>query len=420
MKADILSEVTYSPAEKAVLLASFAAQAKYSNHEAEVHADGYLANDRILPESVVNGHKLSRADWEGKIAQFHSKHRGLSRDEAMMEFLKVAQDLETYGINYFDISNKKGSKLSLGLDALGINVYGAEDRLNPKINFPWSDINKINFKGKDFIVKLADKSSPKFVAICEKQRVAKAIYELASGNHMMYMRRRQPDTLEVQQMKAQRKEEEAARLKEKEALNKEISARANAEKMRVEMESKFREMEERMKAREAELEDANSNIRKLEEQLKELREAKEDLETQQQELKEMMEKLNEAKNLEAEERHKMEEEIKAKQEEIIEVRHLVEEKERTAQELQEEVELSKQKLEETTAAFAVATAIKEDDIPEESVNGDENGEDSNSVASAANSDVNGSDEAPSVDIPEIIVDPVEEREVILPKKTYIF
>ena len=46
----------------------------------------------------------------------------------MMEYLKIAQDLEMYGVNYFEIKNKKGSDLWLGVDALGINVYEHEDR----------------------------------------------------------------------------------------------------------------------------------------------------------------------------------------------------------------------------------------------------------------------------------------------------
>ena len=30
----------------------------------------------------------------------------------MMEYLKIAQDLEMYGVNYFDIKNKKGTEVS--------------------------------------------------------------------------------------------------------------------------------------------------------------------------------------------------------------------------------------------------------------------------------------------------------------------
>lgn len=52
----------------------------------------------------------------------------LFREDAMMEYLKVAQDLEMYGVNYFEIKNKKGTQLWLGVDALGLNIYEKDDK----------------------------------------------------------------------------------------------------------------------------------------------------------------------------------------------------------------------------------------------------------------------------------------------------
>jgi len=46
----------------------------------------------------------------------------------MVEYLKIAQDLEMYGVNYFNIKNKKGSELWLGVDALGLNIYDKKDK----------------------------------------------------------------------------------------------------------------------------------------------------------------------------------------------------------------------------------------------------------------------------------------------------
>lgn len=396
VRSAILSEAVHCPAEKAVLLASFGVQAKYGNQDAEVHEEGYLASDNLLPPSVINGHKLKREEWEAKIAKFHAKHRGMSRAEAMLEYLKVGQDLETYGISYYDITNKKGSELALGVDCLGINVYNREDRLNPKINFPWSEINRISYDNHNFIVKLTDKKSPKFVGVCKDKAMSKKVYGLASGNHEMYIRRRRPDTLEVQQMKSQKRDEEANRAKEKTALAKEIAARAKAEQLREEMTAKFREMEERMKGRESELEEAQDNIRRLEEQLRQLREAKEELEGQQDQLKSLMTQLEEAKNLEHEERIRKEEEIRAKQEEIEEIRNVVEAREQETRALQEEVDVSKQKLEETAQSLAASMAQAE--------------QQQTAASSSSASSTSGEQEA-IMDIPAIIVDPVEDREV---------
>ena len=72
-----------------------------------------------------------------------------------MEYLKIAQDLEMYGVNYFDIKNKKGTELWLGVDALGLNIYEKDDRLTPKIGFPWSEIRNISFNDRKFVIKVS-------------------------------------------------------------------------------------------------------------------------------------------------------------------------------------------------------------------------------------------------------------------------
>lgn len=45
--------------------------------------------------------------------------------------------------------------------------------------------------------------SKDFVLVVPRLRVNKCIMQMCTGNHEMYRRRRSPDTIEVQQMKAQ-------------------------------------------------------------------------------------------------------------------------------------------------------------------------------------------------------------------------
>ena len=56
-----------------------------------------------------------------------------------------------------------------------------------------------------------DKKAPDFVFFAPRLRINKRILTLCMGNHELYMRRRKPDTIEVQQMKAQNKEEKMAK-----------------------------------------------------------------------------------------------------------------------------------------------------------------------------------------------------------------
>uniref|UniRef100_A0A4W6EH61 FERM domain-containing protein n=2 Tax=Lates calcarifer TaxID=8187 RepID=A0A4W6EH61_LATCA len=204
VKEAILNDENYCPPETAVLLASYSVQAKYGDYNKDVHKPGYLTHDRLLPQRVLEQHKLTKEQWEDRIQTWHEEHRGMLREDSMMEYLKIAQDLEMYGVNYFEIKNKKGTQLWLGVDALGLNIYEHEDKLTPKIGFPWSEIRNISFNDKKFVIKPIDKKAPDFVFYAPRLRINKRILALCMGNHELYMRRRKPDTIEVQQMKAQK------------------------------------------------------------------------------------------------------------------------------------------------------------------------------------------------------------------------
>lgn len=50
VKEGILNDEIYCPPETSVLLASYACQAKYGDHDTEKHKPGFLSNDRLLPQ----------------------------------------------------------------------------------------------------------------------------------------------------------------------------------------------------------------------------------------------------------------------------------------------------------------------------------------------------------------------------------
>uniref|UniRef100_A0A8B9HXI0 Ezrin a n=1 Tax=Astyanax mexicanus TaxID=7994 RepID=A0A8B9HXI0_ASTMX len=217
VKDGILSDNIYCPPETAVLLASYSVQAKFGDFSREHHKAGYLTAERLLPQRVLDQHKLSKEQWEERIQVWHEEHRGMLKEDAMLEYLKIAQDLEMYGVNYFDIKNKKGTELWLGVDALGLNIYEKDDKLTPKIGFPWSEIRNISFNDKKFVIKPIDKKAPDFVFYAPRLRINKRILQLCMGNHELYMQRRKPDSIEVQQMKAQAREEKHQRQMERSA-----------------------------------------------------------------------------------------------------------------------------------------------------------------------------------------------------------
>ena len=59
---------------------------------------------------------------------------------------------------FFQISNKKESELWLGVTNLGLNIYEADNQLEPKILFPWSgkrafinDVTHIRLNTQDWL-----------------------------------------------------------------------------------------------------------------------------------------------------------------------------------------------------------------------------------------------------------------------------
>jgi merlin len=170
-----------------------------------------LTSAELLPQRVISQYQMTPEMWEERIKIWYADHRGMARDEAEMEYLKIAQDLDMYGVSYFSISNKKNTDLWLGVTALGLNIYEKDNKLIPKTSFAWSEIRNVSYDDKKFSIKPVDKSASNFVFLSKKVRMNKLILDLCIGNHDMFMRRRKPDTVDVQQMKTQAKGEKFRR-----------------------------------------------------------------------------------------------------------------------------------------------------------------------------------------------------------------
>ncbi|XP_072380178.1 merlin [Diabrotica undecimpunctata] len=258
VKQAILSMDVYCPPEASVLLASYAVQAKFGDFDEDTYKPGMLASEDLLPQRVIDQYQMTLEMWEERIRVWYADHRGMSRDEAEMEYLKIAQDLDMYGVNYFPILNKKETELWLGVTALGLNIYEKENKLQPKTTFTWSEIRHISFDDKKFIIKPVDKNAPNFVFFSQKVRMNKLILDLCMGNHDLFMRRRKPDSMELQQMKAAAKEEKQRRQVQRNRLAREKQLREEAERERASMEQRLLQYQEEIRL-------ANEALRKSEE-----------------------------------------------------------------------------------------------------------------------------------------------------------
>lgn len=93
----------YRPPDTVVLLGSHAVQAKFGDYNKEMHKYGYLSTKQLIPQRVLDRHKLTSDQQEDWIQGWHTEHHRMLKGSAMLEYLKIAQDLEIYRINYFEI-----------------------------------------------------------------------------------------------------------------------------------------------------------------------------------------------------------------------------------------------------------------------------------------------------------------------------
>ncbi|XP_026564401.1 merlin-like isoform X3 [Pseudonaja textilis] len=183
--------------------------------------------------------------WEERITACYAGHQGMARYEAEMNYLKIAQDLEMYGVNYFPIAQKKNhTDFLLGVDAKGIHVYSINNRFSPNKSFEWSSIQNISYSDKELIIKPIDKKAEVFKFFSSQPKVNKLIMQLFIGNHDLFMRRRRVDPIEIQQMKAQAREEKARKKMEHQRLAREKQLREEAERAKEELERRLFEVED--------------------------------------------------------------------------------------------------------------------------------------------------------------------------------
>jgi moesin len=231
VKEQIVNDSVYCPPEMCVLLASYAIQAEFGK---DPPAD-IKATD-LLPKRIINQHSYSDNDWIQKVLQWHSQHTSMSREMAAIEYLRIAQDLDMYGIQYFEIANKKGTPLWLGVHSWGLNVYLDSDRVTPKLGFPWTEIRNISYNDKKFKIKMIDKNAPDFGFVSKRLKTNKRILALCIGNHQFYMHRRrsQPSLQEEWGSYVQDQEKNKALRGQLGELEGELGAQADASKATVE------------------------------------------------------------------------------------------------------------------------------------------------------------------------------------------
>eukprot|EP00047_Mylnosiga_fluctuans_P004088 m.232642 g.232642 ORF g.232642 m.232642 type:complete len:380 (+) comp12388_c0_seq1:3533-4672(+) len=185
----IRKDEIYCPNELCVFFAALSLQITHGDFNEALHGPALVDVPRHLPPRVLAQHHLATADWQDRIVRTWQTQRGVARATAVLDLLTIAQDLEQYGVTYFEVTNKKGTKLWLGVHSLGMDIYRYNNKVTPQIGFPWNEIRNISFNDKKFRIKMTTGGSD-FKFYAPRYRVNKRILLLCVGNHKLYMARR--------------------------------------------------------------------------------------------------------------------------------------------------------------------------------------------------------------------------------------
>ncbi|CAB1353564.1 unnamed protein product [Coregonus sp. 'balchen'] len=109
----------------------------------------------VLPTRVLREHP-SLVYCEDRVIEHYENLKGLSRGQAIVQYLALVESLPTYGVHYYPVKDKQGLPWWLGVSYKGIGQYDLQDKLKPRKLFQWKQLENLYFREKKFAVEVND------------------------------------------------------------------------------------------------------------------------------------------------------------------------------------------------------------------------------------------------------------------------
>eukprot|EP00051_Salpingoeca_urceolata_P001249 m.39564 g.39564 ORF g.39564 m.39564 type:complete len:1241 (+) comp11285_c0_seq1:36-3758(+) len=221
----------------AMLLASLALQAQRGDCDvADVTAEA-LAGEQLLPnknmdaiaqESQVPPHNRSLFFAE-EVFRVWGTLGGILRHLAVLKYMQIVQKHPRFAMQYFDIKNKKGTSLVMGVNPHGLYIYRLEKNSRPMVTFSWAECSELAFTEKKFTIEVHDKETKGFSVYTTRSKICQRILYLCIGLHRLYVQTIRQWVDAPADLQELRKKAIEAALQEREELKKEaIAAREKA------------------------------------------------------------------------------------------------------------------------------------------------------------------------------------------------
>ncbi|KAF4090352.1 hypothetical protein AMELA_G00050820 [Ameiurus melas] len=187
LRRDILEGRVYCNEDSAMFLAALALQAEFGDYIPEVYGKNYFQMEHYIPKRVME--KMALHCVRDELPRLHASNANMLREDAEIEFVKIAQQLPEYGVLFHRVAREKKlsiGELLLGVCAKGIMVYEIKSNCRILIRrFQWSEIDSISTSWRKFTVECGP-SGKKHSFVTESSKIAQYLLDLCSAQHKFH------------------------------------------------------------------------------------------------------------------------------------------------------------------------------------------------------------------------------------------
>ncbi|XP_053785223.1 FERM domain-containing protein 4B isoform X2 [Desmodus rotundus] len=183
-------------------LAALVLQEAKGDYTSDENARKDLKTLPAFPTKTLQEHP-SLAYCEDRVIEYYLKVKGLTRGQAVVQYMKIVEALPTYGVHYYAVKDKQGLPWWLGISYKGIGQYDLQDKVKPRKLFQWKQLENLYFREKKFAVEVHD---PRRISVSKRtfgqsglfvqtwyanSSLIKSIWVMAISQHQFYLDRKQ-------------------------------------------------------------------------------------------------------------------------------------------------------------------------------------------------------------------------------------
>ncbi|XP_042535915.1 FERM domain-containing protein 4B isoform X1 [Dipodomys spectabilis] len=183
-------------------LAALILQEAKGDYTSDENARKDLKTLPVFPTKTLQEHP-SLAYCEDRVIEHYLKIKGLTRGQAVVQYMKIVEALPTYGVHYYAVKDKQELPWWLGISYKGIGQYDIQDKVKPRKLFQWKQLENLYFREKKFAVEVHD---PRRISVSRRtfgqsglyvqtwyanSSLIKSIWVMAISQHQFYLDRKQ-------------------------------------------------------------------------------------------------------------------------------------------------------------------------------------------------------------------------------------